>query len=67
MCPVANPWRGVISRYRDALVNDYVARNNFDVRIARPSKHESKAKKRERVDNTPLAVILGLADEVIQF
>ena len=36
-------------------------------RPPRPSKHESDAKKRERDDNTPLAVKMGLAKSVIRF
>ena len=67
MCPVVNAWRGVINTYRDDLCDDYVRRNGFFVRISRPPKHESKKKKRDRADNTPLAVVLGHAVQMIRF
>ena len=68
MWPVSHPMRTVITQYRDALCDDYVLRHpERDVRPPRPSKHESDAKKRERDDNTPLAVKMGLAKSVIRF
>ena len=67
MCPAVNAWRGVINTYRDDLCDDYVRRNGFFVRISRPPKHESKKKKRDRADNTPLAVVLGHAVQMIRF
>lgn len=67
MWPVTHPQRVALTTYRSALCDDYVAKNGFEVRITRPSQHESKAKKRERDDNTPLAVVSGQAKFVIKF